>query len=171
MAWSWTGDKPRQGATRPRRQERFPTHGLNCPLGTVLDLSGSGMRVRRESKPPLNVGDPMAMTIGSESQSVKVSGKVAWIKRVSWRSFEVGVQFVDVRPGISAALVQLAQYGFISANSSPAENNAAPKVSPSPKAKIVSSIPIRHIMTGMQAGLSKITDLIAAQSAEIQKSV
>jgi len=134
MAWSWTGDKPRQGATRPRRQERFPTHGLNCPLGTVLDLSGSGMRVRRESKPPLNVGDPMAMTIGSESQSVKVSGKVAWIKRVSWRSFEVGVQFVDVRPGISAALVQLAQYGFISANSSPAENNAAPKVSPSPKA-------------------------------------
>jgi hypothetical protein len=126
MGFSWPFAKSGGSvAGRPRRQERFITHGLSCPLGTVVDLNGTGMRVRCENKPLFEVGQEVQLTIGSETQSVKVSGIVKWVKRVSWKRFEAGLQFQDVRPGIAAALVQLAQYGFISTSGAPVGSGPA----------------------------------------------
>lgn len=98
-----------------RSAERFPAAGLRCPLGEVADLSMTGLRARCRGRPALQRGDAMTLMIESDSQRIRVSGKAVWVRRVGLRTFEVGVQFFDVRPGIASALAQLARYGFIPA--------------------------------------------------------
>lgn len=99
--------------------------GLRCPLGDVVDLSTTGLRARSHGKPALRATDTVTLALDSESQSIRVAGRAAWVRRTGLRTFEVGIQFIDVRPGIAAALGQLAQYGFI-----PADCTSAPKSAP-----------------------------------------
>lgn len=97
----------------PRAGERFAAVGLSCPLGEVVDLSTTGLRARSRKRPEVRRGDMMTLLVESEAQQIRVTGRAAWIRRAGLRAFEIGVQFVDVRPGIAAALAQLAQYGFV----------------------------------------------------------
>lgn len=118
-----------------RSGERFVAHGLTCALGEVLDLSATGLRARTGGRPPMTVGASCAVVVTSEGQQVRVTGTVVWVRRVGRGPLaflgpavhEVGVRFVDVRPGVAAALVQLAKHGFISAGVAvPAAAAAAP---------------------------------------------
>ncbi len=114
----WGGSSPNSGNARPpvaRAAQRFPAIGLRCPLGDVADLSMTGLRARCRGRPALQPGDAMTLVIESDTQCIRVSGRAVWVRRVGLRTFEVGVQFFDVRPGIAAALSQLARYGFIPA--------------------------------------------------------
>ncbi len=132
--------KGQSGPQRPRAAERFHTVGLRCPLGDVVDLSVTGVRIRFATNPGLEKGESVTISIQSESQSVKVAAKVAWIRRTGLRGGLIGLQFMNVRPGIAAALTQLGKYGFITADSnadtslnSPGSGGAPPKESPSAK--------------------------------------
>lgn len=136
--------KGQSGPQRPRAAERFHTVGLRCPLGDVVDLSVTGVRVRFAANPGLEKGQRVTINIQSESQSVRVAAKVAWIKRTGLRGGLIGLQFVGVRPGIAAALTQLGKYGFITADPGadavsetpePAKPHATPKPPP-PRAAI-----------------------------------
>lgn len=102
--------------TRTKRQrgsERYVAAGLRCAIGDVVDLSTQGVRVRYAQAPSVRVGDVFDMVIASESQKVRVRARVAWIRRAGVRGGELGAKFEQVRPGVAAALVQLARFGFI----------------------------------------------------------
>lgn len=100
-------------ATYAQRAERYPTAGMSCPLGMVRDLSATGMRVRSESKPDLKRGESRQFTVGTAAQRLRVTGRAVWVRRVSLRAFEIGIQFIGLSPAQSAALLQLGRYGFV----------------------------------------------------------
>jgi hypothetical protein len=100
-------------AKRLRGAERYVAAGLRCAIGDVVDLSTQGVRVRYAQAPSVRVGDVFDMVIASDSQKVRVRARVAWIRRAGVRAGELGAKFEQVRPGVAAALVQLARFGFI----------------------------------------------------------
>lgn len=113
MAWFGGSDDGRAVMT-PRRHERYPAHGLSCALGDVVDLSAAGMKVSCAKKPAVRKGDVLDFSIRSATQRINVQGRVVWIRRQSWREHRVGVQFLNLRPGVGEALVEFALHGFIS---------------------------------------------------------
>lgn len=165
MLWSMLGslfNKP-AAPSRPRAAERFSTVGLRCVLGDVMDLSVTGVRVRCPQNPGLTKGDSITLAIQSESQSVRVAARVAWIRRAGLRGATVGLQFVNVRPGIAAALEQLGRYGFITADQSGTSSESAPPASDSGSSQVRASIEVEDLyaMLGVAA---------TAQADEIKRA-
>lgn len=107
--------KPYPVSRRPRRDERYRTERLTSPLGSVLDVSASGMRIRCEARPPLNKGDAQSFVLQVEGRRIRLPGVVAWVRRASLLSkvHEVGVRFTDQRPGVRKLLEQIGQHGFL----------------------------------------------------------
>jgi hypothetical protein len=101
----------------PRRDARYPTENLSCPLGDVVDLSASGMRIRCDARPAVRRGATDSFAIRTGSQKLVVLGRVVWVRRKSLleKKYEVGVSFTDPRPGVRKVLSDLAQYGFVGA--------------------------------------------------------
>lgn len=118
MSFSWPfGKKPRPH--RMRQAERHDAHGLRSPqLGELVDLSTSGMRCKCEGKPKVVVGQRLPLVIQNEGQSIRVSGIIVWVRRMSLAgsTYQMGVRFFDVRPGITKALDQFARFGCINLN-------------------------------------------------------
>lgn len=107
--------KPDPVSRRPRRDERYRTERLTSPLGSVLDVSASGMRIRCEARPPLNKGDAQSFVLQVEGRRIRLPGIVAWVRRSSLLSkvHEVGVRFTDQRAGVRKLLEQIGQHGFL----------------------------------------------------------
>lgn len=97
-----------------RRDERYPVASmLSCKLGEVLDLSGSGMRVRSTGKPQLKRGQVVALTLRAGDKQLRVTTQAVRLRRLGFRSWEIGLRFVELRPSVQAALKTLARFGFI----------------------------------------------------------
>ena len=111
----WFGFKGRSVGTRrgKRREERFHTDLLTSTLGDVVDLSGTGVRVRRNGRPGVTVGQVMPVTLKSDQCHVTLKSRVVRIKRNGLRECEIGLAFVEIRPGLRNALHNLARFGFI----------------------------------------------------------
>jgi hypothetical protein len=102
-----------------RQAERHNAHGLSSPqIGDLVDLSISGMRCKCDGKPKVVVGQRLPLLIQNEGQSIRVNGIVVWVRRMSLAGsvYQMGVRFIDVRPGITKALEQFAKYGCINMN-------------------------------------------------------
>lgn len=151
MAWGMFDSFLGRGSKQhfPRGTERYHVVGLTCPLGDVLDLSASGLRIRFHDSAPVKKGDVFAVNVASESQSVRVTARVVWIrKRPLQRGGQIGLQFVNIRPGVAAALVQLGRYGHIStaqSMSSAPEPEASAKSSPAGDAPVTASIEVEDL--------------------------
>jgi len=121
--------KPRKKAlpSRDRRvKQRFDTHSsLNCPLGELVDLSVSGMKVMCLKKPM--TGGVLRFNIGNGSQRLPVAGRVVRVRRVGMKRFEAGVMFVDITPAKAKAIEALAKFGFIGGSSDPFSMNNTKK--------------------------------------------
>lgn len=97
----------------------------------------TGLRARCRGRPALQAGDAMTLVIESDTQCIRVSGRAVWVRRVGLRTFEMGVHFLDVRPGIAAALSQLARYGFIPAGGVAPAAEEAPAAAARPITAVV----------------------------------
>ncbi len=93
------------------RSPRRKTEGFNCYLGTIVDMSSTGMKVHCASKPELSAGKHIELSIASPFQRVCVKARVAWARKLS-DGWNLGLQFVDVGPGLSEVLDHIAQFGF-----------------------------------------------------------
>ena len=102
-------------ARRPRSSERFQTDLLSCTLGAIVNLSSSGIRLRCSGKSPLQVGQVLPVTLSSPQSRLTLPARVVWIHRrlLRGKEFDMGLQFVDIRPHMAQALKCLAQFGFI----------------------------------------------------------
>lgn len=114
MRWV-VGSKAATGAGRrgQRGEERFRTDLLRSTLGDVIDLSGSGVRVRHAGRPRVAVGQVVPVTLESDECRIVLKSRVVRMRRVGLRTFEIAVTFTEIKPGLRAALHHLARFGFI----------------------------------------------------------
>jgi hypothetical protein len=107
----------RRGARRgARREERYQTNLLSTELGEVVDISGSGMRIRAKWRMKLVVGATFRANIRSPQGTISTRCRVVRFARVrepGFRGVDISVTIVDAEPGLRAALVHLGKFGFI----------------------------------------------------------
>ena len=103
--------------TRKRQSERFGSDLLTCPLGDVYDLSASGIRLRGKGRCKLAIGQAVAVTLQAPQGALTLPAKVVRIQRQGLRTYDVGLQFVGIKPGTARALKTLAEFGFVTGRS------------------------------------------------------
>lgn len=91
---SSTQPRPRAARTAEnRRYGRLKEPGLTCSAGSVIDLSAGGVRIlsKRSLKGRLNI----FFDIG-EGPNLGVRTRIAWCRKIGFRSYLVGLQFEDL---------------------------------------------------------------------------
>jgi hypothetical protein len=108
-----SGESPKQH--RMRAAERHEAHGLRCPLGELIDLSATGLRCKCSGKPSVAQGAVIPLVLQNSNQTIRLMARVVWVRKVGLITgeWQAGLYFLDVRPGIKAAIEQFAKYGFI----------------------------------------------------------
>jgi len=98
-----------------RAAERHEAHGLRCPLGELIDLSATGLRCKCSGKPSVAQGAVIPLVLQNSNQTIRLMARVVWVRKVGLITgeWQAGLYFLDVRPGIKAAIEQFAKYGFI----------------------------------------------------------
>ena len=96
-----------------RRAERHENSALSCQIGAVVNISSSGMKIKCEGKPPIKVGQIIDTKLDSGSQRVSVQASVIWLKRRGFKSFNVGMKFINMKNSLKAAIESLAKFGYI----------------------------------------------------------
>lgn len=98
-----------------RRLPRHATDVVECALGKVIDLSGSGMQLSIKDRCSLKVGQTVPLKLMTPSGSVAVHAQVVWRRRTGlFRGAMLGLRFVGITPGQSVALATIARFGFLS---------------------------------------------------------
>jgi c-di-GMP-binding flagellar brake protein YcgR len=77
---------------------------LKCDLGDVVDISGTGMRVKVKGKVSIEQGETFPLQIHAPEGSIRVQCKVIWARKVDWRWSEIGLQFDGITPETRAVL-------------------------------------------------------------------
>jgi hypothetical protein len=99
-------DKPNDNR---RRAGRVVLQSIGCSLGTVLDLSSSGLRVETSGKPVVAMGQTFGMVLQSLAGPVNIVATVAWVRKSGWRAHQVGLMIVDPSPELRRAINELAR--------------------------------------------------------------
>ncbi len=117
MAWPFR-KSPKHEAKRvyyPRNTERIRTQNLNSPLGLIVDLSGSGARIRAPDKPLLEIGSSVDVAIASESQKLHLRGTIQWMARdKKTKLWEFGLRWTPMSEAEVAVIEQFARIGHVS---------------------------------------------------------
>jgi hypothetical protein len=88
-----------------RIHARLNLDDVECSLGTILDMSLGGARLRC-TRPPADRVVDFEITDGQET--VRTSAEVVWKKRMGFRRFEIGLRFLGIRSEIAERLTSLA---------------------------------------------------------------
>jgi hypothetical protein len=99
--------------TRKRAAERFTSEALTCPYGQIVNLSGTGVRLRSARGTRPRKGQVVEVPIVAPQGRLVLKATVVWCRRLGLRGFDAGLAFVDPRPGLETALHSLARFGFI----------------------------------------------------------
>jgi hypothetical protein len=89
------------------------TESVNCELGALQDLSATGLRVFTRGKPPCKVGQIIPIRLRCTQGAVDLHGKIVRVRRASLRTYDIGIEFVNLSTKLRAALASLAEFGFI----------------------------------------------------------
>ena len=92
--------------TDRRRFGRFRGTRLGCNIGRVVDLSGGGLRVRRATR----ISSQMDVKLWTPKRQITVLAKVAWVRRIGFRKYEIGLEFGDLSPENQKDLSTFAAY-------------------------------------------------------------
>lgn len=91
-----------------RRAGRVRLHSIVCTIGTVLDVSASGMRVRCTIRVPA-IGTKVCTMLSTPEGPLELQGHVVWTKKCGWITHEAGIRFDDMMPPVRQALMRLAR--------------------------------------------------------------
>ncbi len=96
-----------------RRSERFLTSAVSCPIGDVVDVSDTGLRLASTKRFRFKIGETHQLVLRAGGQQLRASMRVQWVRRVSLFPvrYEAGFQLVDARPGVGKAIRQMGQFG------------------------------------------------------------
>ncbi len=98
---------PTGSTDNQRRHGRVRVQGLTCALGEVMDLSASGMRVRRRWKPPALKGVVENVRLVGDVGCIELQARVAWVARRGLLLYEAGFFFLDLHGDRKDALLEI----------------------------------------------------------------
>ena len=125
--WSSKSKQPGEAGWRNRKAERYGAATIKCTLGSVLDMSATGIRLNCEKKPPVVVGKVYTTRISFDDGAMPVRVQVRWLKRRGLNRYELGLLFVGVKPGADRVLDAIAKFGMASAAKSSQDSVPTPK--------------------------------------------
>lgn len=91
-----------------RAKGRLNCELLTCELGTVLDISASGLRVACGRVCPVRVGDTITLTLSAGEVRLPARMKVARVQLSGKEGHQIGLSFVDPTPGFERQVRDLA---------------------------------------------------------------
>lgn len=91
-----------------RRRHRVNTVLLTCELGSVVNLSQTGMRVRAERGAEIIPGK-RDLRLRFDDDEVMLTARLVWQSRTSDGALEMGLEFVDLSEEQSRSLARLAR--------------------------------------------------------------
>jgi hypothetical protein len=94
----------KKSSASKRRFGRLPQDTLVSNLGTVLDISAGGMRVLCRKVPR----GRLEVKLLENELPGRLTGEVAWSRRVGLFKYEVGVRFDNMSPEIAQRLTAIA---------------------------------------------------------------
>ena len=116
QGWPWKKTvQPGDASWRQRKAHRYGGETVRCALGEVLDVSASGMRVLCTGKPPVKQGGTMPVRLKFSDGTLQVATQVRWCKRRGLRRFEIGLKFIQLKPGVEKILEAIARFGMAEA--------------------------------------------------------
>ena len=85
--------------------------GVRCPLGTVVDLSASGLRAQTNVKPSVLTGHTLGIHVEAGDRKLDIKGKIVWVKRAPRfkKEWHLGVKFEDQSDGVRDAVMSIAR--------------------------------------------------------------
>ena len=89
-----------------RKAGRIKGGKVSCNWGSVIDISGGGMRVRS----PRRLRGRLEVVIWTHHRRVTVRAEAVWCRRVGFRKYDVGLQFLDVTEDIKRELTAIGLY-------------------------------------------------------------
>ncbi|MFK7962145.1 MAG: PilZ domain-containing protein [Phycisphaerales bacterium] len=89
-----------------RRAGRFPVERVSCDLGTVCDISSSGLRLDRRTRLP--AGKPVVVVLSDGDTAIRIPAEIRREVKHGLFKWEYGLQFVNVSPEIKRALAAIA---------------------------------------------------------------
>ena len=92
--------------TDRRRFGRSKGTRLGCSIGRVIDLSGGGLRIRCSTR----LSSQMDVKLWTAKRQITVPAKVAWVRRIGFRKYEIGLEFLDMTPATRKDLSTFAAY-------------------------------------------------------------
>lgn len=92
-----------------RRSGRVRCQWTHCSLGSVEDISATGMRVICRRKPAAEKGSRLAAIVEGLDGEFDISGRIVWKKKVGFFRWEMGIEFDEVTPEARKGLALLAR--------------------------------------------------------------
>ncbi len=106
------------------------TESVHCELGALQDLSATGVCVFTRGKPPCKIGQIIPIRLRCTQGAVDLQGKIVRIRRAGLRTYDVGIEFVNLSTKLRSALASLAEFGFIGAKTTTEEAESDTKSRP-----------------------------------------
>lgn len=98
-----------QNGAEHRRAGRLRCLDVKCDLGSVINISASGVRVQCRHRPLIELGKPFAMDVSSTFGRFRVAAKAVWMVKRGWFRHEIGLEFAEVGPGGREILSEIAR--------------------------------------------------------------
>ena len=92
-----------------RREARLRQRALESSLGSILDLSRGGVRVRTRSRLR---GTVTLVIYNNQGPHVQVRARVAWCTRLGFRRHMAGLEFMDPPGKIVRELMKIGTTAF-----------------------------------------------------------
>ena len=88
-----------------RRKGRVRAHGLKCTLGTIADISASGLRILRKRKPAVEDTQNTVIMVKSEFEKFHVAVKLVRLVQREDKQWELAVSLIDPTEEIQQKLL------------------------------------------------------------------
>jgi hypothetical protein len=98
-----TYSKDEKPSDRRRHRRIKATGSVTCNLGTVLDISGGGLRVLSKSK----ADGEGRVELTSTTLRVIVPARVVWCHKVGFRKYVMGLEFTSLTPELTRQLSEI----------------------------------------------------------------
>lgn len=150
--WPSRSKQPGTGGWRNRRAERYATPTIKCKLGSVIDMSATGMRLTCDSKPPVTVGQAYTTRISFDDGAMALKVQVRWLKRRGLKRYELGLCFVGLKPGADLVLDAVAKFGMASAAKGKQGSGSGGRRTTSGKTRVQADLPDYYAELGLKDG-------------------
>jgi len=102
-------------AENRRRHGRLKTEGTESSMGSVVDMSASGMRVHRKGTLPVHEGEKFRIDVQIDKEIMAIDVMVRRVRKLGRRKFEFGLEFINMSDENRNRLARLARIAATSA--------------------------------------------------------